>query len=76
MVEKMFTLVNSRLEGPNAVVIELLDDESTPQSLKVTTHRINLKDFADLGKPAIGSRFKQTLEVVPEPAPVTPPVQA
>ena len=72
MVVKMFTLVNSRIEGPNSIVLELLDDESTPQSLKVTTHRINPKDFADLGKPAIGSRFKQTLEVVPEPAPASP----
>jgi hypothetical protein len=64
-----------RLESPAAgnlpgvITLELLDSESTPQTVLTTVHRMKLADFAGLGKPSIGDKLKLTLEIVKEPAP-------
>jgi regulator of RNase E activity RraB len=60
------------MESKDIVVLELLDDESTPQTIQNTVHRITMKAFQDLGKPAIGAKAKLTLEFVQELAPATP----
>ena len=64
MTEKTYTLVSSRLESKEIVVLELLDEESTPQTILTTIHRIKKSDFDALGKPAVGSKFKLVLEEV------------
>ena len=64
MTEKTYTLVTSRLESKEIVVLELLDDESTPQTVLTTVHRISKSDFEALGKPAVGDKFKLVLEAV------------
>jgi len=64
VTEKSYTLVSARLESKEIIVLELLDEESTPQTVLTTVHRIKKADFEALGKPTVGEKFKLTLEVV------------
>jgi len=65
-LEKVYVLATARLESKDVVSLEILDQTSQPPIVKTAVFRIGTDEYAELGKPTVGSKLKVTVSVAAE----------